>query len=50
MFSLQQNWRRGQNRFWLEAEWEVVKQRGEGAQTKYTHVSKCQNDERKKGR
>jgi hypothetical protein len=43
MFSLQQNWRRGQNRFCLEArrverEEEGSRgQRGEMAQTMYTH-------------
>jgi hypothetical protein len=44
MFSLQQNQRRGQNRFCLELE---VGRRGVGgevAQTMYTHVSRCKKD------
>jgi hypothetical protein len=46
MFSLQQNWRRGQNKFCLEAKlgWEegkgVREKGGEVAQTMYTHVNK----------
>jgi hypothetical protein len=41
MSSLQQNWRKGQNRFCLEARGE----RGEGemAQTMYTCMNKCIN-------
>jgi hypothetical protein len=44
MFSLQQNWRREQNRFCLEAkglegeEW--WRQRGEMSQTMYAHMNK----------
>jgi hypothetical protein len=44
ILSLQQNWRtRRQNRFCLE-----VEGLGEVAQTMYTHVSKCKNDEIKR--
>jgi hypothetical protein len=48
MFSLQQNWRRGQNRFCLEASGVgsgegVKRQQGEIAQTMYTHRIKCIN-------
>jgi hypothetical protein len=39
-FSLQQNQRRGQNRFCLEASGG----RGWHRQSMYTHVSKCKND------
>jgi hypothetical protein len=47
MFSLQQNWRRGRNRFCPEmGRGEVV--RWEWAQTMYTHVSKCKNEKIKK--
>jgi hypothetical protein len=49
MLSLQQNQRRGQNRF-LPRKGRGQK-RGEVAQTMYRHVSKCKNDkikERKK--
>jgi hypothetical protein len=47
MFSCQQNQRRrGQNRFYLEAGGHGVgRQRGEVAQTICTHVSKYKNDE-----
>jgi hypothetical protein len=45
MFSLQQNWRRGQNRFWLEVREVGVEgggggQRGEMTQTMYAHMNK----------
>jgi hypothetical protein len=46
MSSLQQNWRKGQNRFLLEAGGrrkerdEVGRQRGKMAQTMYAHVNK----------
>jgi hypothetical protein len=44
MFSLQQNWRRGQNRFCLEVrgmgERKGVEGRGEMAQAMYTHMNK----------
>jgi predicted hotdog family 3-hydroxylacyl-ACP dehydratase len=43
MFSLQHNWRRGQNRFCPEAGCTR-----EVAQTMYTHVSKCKNNKRRK--
>jgi hypothetical protein len=44
MFCLQQNRRKGQNRFCLEvAVGGVDKRRGDVAQTMYTHVSKCRN-------
>jgi hypothetical protein len=36
MSSLPQNWRKGQNRFYLE----VRRQRGEMAQTMYKHMNK----------
>jgi hypothetical protein len=54
MFSLQQNWRRGQNRFCLEArqvsgEGEVCRRQGrEVAQTMYAHMNKSINN--KKGK
>jgi hypothetical protein len=53
MFSLQQNWRRGQNRFCLEAGWEQGwGELWEDGQTMYTYVSKSKNNkikgERKK--
>jgi hypothetical protein len=38
LFSLQQNQRRGQNRFFLDRGW------GGGGTTKYTHVSTCKNN------
>jgi hypothetical protein len=47
MFSLKQNWRRGQNRFYLEARgWERVcaGQGVEKAQTMYAHMNKCINN------
>jgi hypothetical protein len=40
LFSLQQNWRRGRNRFCLGG---GEGGRGEVAQTMYTHVNKCKN-------
>jgi hypothetical protein len=41
MSSLQQNWRRGQNRFCLEARgMEGGRQGGEIAQTMYAHMNK----------
>jgi hypothetical protein len=43
MFSLQQNWRRGQNRFCLEAREMGKRERrteGEMAQTVYTNMNK----------
>jgi hypothetical protein len=44
MFSLQQNRRRGQNRFFLEAGgWGAYGVR-RGGGTMYIHVSKCKND------
>jgi hypothetical protein len=52
MFSLQQNWRRGQNRFCLEArgdgEERAEKQGEEVAQTMYTHMNKCVNNKKDK--
>jgi hypothetical protein len=42
MFSLQQNWRRGQNRFCLEARGEE----GEMAQTMYAHMNKWINNKK----
>jgi hypothetical protein len=47
MFSLQQNWRRGQNRFCLEArQWKGERGMtgGELAQKLYTHMHKCINN------
>jgi hypothetical protein len=44
MFSLQQNWRRGQNRFCLEARGEE----GEMAQTMYAHMNKWINNNNNK--
>jgi hypothetical protein len=49
MFSLQQNWRRGQNRFCLEERGVGIGERGQGqggkmAQTMYTHMNKCMNN------
>jgi hypothetical protein len=42
MFSLQQNWKRGKNRFFLEARLWVEKGKGGVmAQTIYTHMNKC---------
>jgi hypothetical protein len=42
MSSLQQNWRKGQNRFYLEARgrWKEAGTGGEMAQTMYAHVNK----------
>jgi hypothetical protein len=46
IFSLQQNWRRGQNRFCLEVrgvgevEWVAGRQWGEMTQTMYAHMNK----------
>jgi hypothetical protein len=41
MSSLQQNWRRGQNRFCLEARgWGRRGQGGEMVQTMYAHINK----------
>jgi hypothetical protein len=46
MSSLQQNWRKGQNRFCLEASGvgrkgrKLEEQRGEMAQTRYAHMNK----------
>jgi hypothetical protein len=55
VFSLQQNWRRGQNRFCLEVRVGVCEHggrgpragRGEVAQTMYTYMNKCKNNKRK---
>jgi hypothetical protein len=51
MFSLQQNWRRGQNRFCLEVRgWRgkgkgrVGEQGEEMAPTMYAHMNKCINN------
>jgi hypothetical protein len=49
MFSLQQNWSRGQNRFYLEARGVVERGRepgqgGKVAQTMYTYMNKCINN------
>jgi hypothetical protein len=44
MFSLQQNPRRGWNRFCQEAIGGEGWSRGEVIQTVYTNVSKCKND------
>jgi hypothetical protein len=44
MFSLQKNWRIGQNKFCLEAGSGKRVGAGRWAQTMYTHVSKCKND------
>jgi hypothetical protein len=47
MSSLQQNWRRGENRFWLEARGmggrrrEAKRQGLEVTQTLYAHLNKC---------
>jgi hypothetical protein len=50
MFSLQQNQRRGWNRFCLEAGyWGAGEDGREVAQTMYTHVRKCKNDKIKGG-
>jgi hypothetical protein len=43
MFSLQQNQRRGQNRFCLKGR-RIRGLGGEVAQTMHTHVSKCKNN------
>jgi hypothetical protein len=45
MFSLQQHWRKGKNRFCLEARWVGRRGRGRGqqremAQTMYAHMNK----------
>jgi hypothetical protein len=52
MFSLQQNWRRGQNRFCLEVREVGLRGRGKGAggkmaQAMYTHMNKCINNFKK---
>jgi hypothetical protein len=47
LFSLQQNWRSRQNRFFLEARGVGRREReqgGEMAQTMYTHMNKCINN------
>jgi hypothetical protein len=51
MFSLQQNWRRGQNRFCPEVGVESLGGlggRSKVAQTMYKHVSKCKHNKIKK--
>jgi hypothetical protein len=51
MFSLQQNWRRGQSRFCLEVQaLEGRGQVGEVAQTMYTHMNKYINNKKEKER
>jgi hypothetical protein len=50
MFSVQQNWRRGQNRFCLEMRgvgWEEEVVGGRGAQTMYTNMTECMNNFKK---
>jgi hypothetical protein len=49
MFSLQQNWRKGQNRFFLEVRRGWGRWEGEGgkvAYTMYTHMNKCINNKK----
>jgi hypothetical protein len=52
MSSLQQNWRRGENRFCLEARGWGLRERvgvgGEKAQTMYAHMNKLLNKQTKK--
>jgi hypothetical protein len=47
MFSLQQNWKRGQNRFCLEEGVEVDRGVGQGREMAQIYMNKCINNKKR---